>query len=125
MHPKENENPLVILVADDEPAMRHAIAGALAREGYKVITAETGQEAVRVLSEFPGTVHLVLCDIRMPPPSGMELRNIILQLRPATKVALMSADTSFAGIRDDVPKIAKPFRLETFRQQIRALLGLG
>jgi CheY-like chemotaxis protein len=125
MHPDENVGSFVILVADDEPMVRKVAAAMLEREGYKALLAETGQEAVRVLSEYRGAVHLVLCDIRMPGPSGLELRNLILEQWPATKVVLLSGDTSFDGIPDDVLKMAKPFTLDFFRKEILDLLGLG
>jgi CheY-like chemotaxis protein len=125
MDPEENPASFVILVADDEPVVRQVAAAMLEREGYNVLLAASGEEALRVLNEFRGTVHLVLCDIRMPPPSGLELRSLILKQRPATEVALLSGDTSFSGVPADVPRMAKPFTLHSFRKQVRELLGPG
>ena len=95
----------------------------LKAQGYIVLTAENGYRAVEIINDFPGVIDLALCDIRMPGPSGVELRNIILTVRPATKVALLSGDTSFDGIAAEVPKFAKPFTLEQFSKFVQEILA--
>ena len=63
----------VILVADDEATVRQVTVAMLAGQGYTVLTAEDGHQALRILREYPGIVDLVLCDIRMP---GSERRRV-------------------------------------------------
>ena len=77
----------------------------LERQGYLVLTAESGHRALEILEEFPSRVDLVFCDIKMPGPSGLELRRLILKDRPQATVVLLSGDTSFTGIPADVPTL--------------------
>ncbi|MEJ5378252.1 MAG: sigma-54 dependent transcriptional regulator [bacterium] len=59
-----------ILVVDDEENMRHMLSLLLAREGYRVSTAEHGAQALQVLMTDPADI--VLCDLKMPVMDGME-----------------------------------------------------
>ncbi len=64
-----------ILIAEDEPLMAAALAGALKSEGYEVIVATDGREALKVIeTESP---NLLITDILMPFTSGLELIGII------------------------------------------------
>src|SRR4051794_19564724 len=83
----------VILVVDDEPDMRDILTRVLQKEGYFVLTAEDGEEALIVSRRFVGTIHILLSDVIMPKLDGLELRRHILAERPDTKVLLMSADS--------------------------------
>ena len=60
-----------ILVVDDERQIRRALNVALAEEGYSVVTAETGEEALRKLTA--GRFSLMLLDVRMPGINGMDV----------------------------------------------------
>jgi two-component system response regulator AtoC len=60
-----------ILVVDDEENMRHMLSLLLSRNGYEVLTAEGGEEALKILRDVP--VDLILCDVRMPGMDGLEL----------------------------------------------------
>jgi CheY-like chemotaxis protein len=121
---KTKKAPFVILVADDDAMIRDLAVAMLGDATFVVLTAKTGHEALEILNNNPGDVHLALCNIRMPGPSGMELRNLILKDRPRTAVALFSGDTSFSGIPDDVPLLEKPFTAGQFRERVRELLGI-
>ena len=119
-----NGRPHVVLIADDEKVVRQVTVAMLEREGYTILTAASGEQAIHALEEFPGTVDLALCDIRMPGPSGLELRSLILKQRPETKVVLLSGDTSFNGVPAEVPTLSKPFTVEEFRKRVRLFLGI-
>jgi DNA-binding NtrC family response regulator len=113
----------VILIADDEIMVRRIAVAMLEGQDCIVVTAEDGEGAVRLVNDFPGEIALVLCDIRMPGPSGLQLREIILNKRPATKVVLLSGDTSFSTIPADVPTFPKPFTVQQFRRFVREMVG--
>jgi two-component system cell cycle sensor histidine kinase/response regulator CckA len=117
--------PYVILVADDEPMVRKVAVAMLEGQGYTVLTADDGHEALKIIREYPSIVDLVLCDIRMPGPSGVELRNLIFKEWPETSVAVMSGDTSSAEVPSNVPCLSKPFTVGELRERLRELLRLG
>ncbi|HEX6069843.1 MAG TPA: response regulator, partial [Longimicrobiaceae bacterium] len=58
-----------ILVVDDEAGLRHTLELILTDEGYEILTANEGEEGLRIaLAEDPG---MILCDIRMPRLDGL------------------------------------------------------
>ncbi len=77
-----------ILLVDDEEGIRKVLAISLADEGYEVLTAENGEEALRLFSE--AVPRLVLTDIKMPGMDGVELLQQIKELSPDTEVIMMT-----------------------------------
>src|SRR3990172_12359571 len=77
-----------ILVVDDEAGIRHSVRGILADEGYRVLEAEDGRGALRLIeSERP---RLVILDIWMPEMDGIELLRRIRDSDPVTPVIVIS-----------------------------------
>jgi len=70
-----------LLIVDDEARILSALRRALRREGYEIVTAETGEEALRILDERP--VDGVLTDQKMPGMSGAQLLAEAARRRPA------------------------------------------
>ena len=105
-----------ILVVDDEPGLRQTLTRILGAEGHSTLTASDGQEALARLEE-EDDVDLVLCDLRMPKMSGLELIEKYNAKGGRALVVAMSAygdsDTAIAamqkGAYDYVPK---PFRAD-------------
>jgi CheY-like chemotaxis protein len=115
-----------ILVVDDEPAIRAVAARILRREGYAVLEAADGQEALLLASARD--VSLLLTDTVMPRMSGTALADRLRQLKPALPVVYMSGyDTGILreeGIAaDDQAFLAKPFTAEAILARVRAALG--
>jgi CheY-like chemotaxis protein len=111
-----------ILVADDEPTLLGLISAALTDEGYTVVPARDGREAVELaVKESP---DLVLLDVMMPRLSGREaLRQI--RAAPETQsvpVVLMSAGVPSGQMPDGVPFLPKPFDLDRLLSLIEGLL---
>jgi len=77
-----------ILIVDDEEDIRAVLDISLSDLGYKVYTAENGQEALRILSEV--NPPIVLTDIRMPVMDGIELLRRIKQTNPETEVIMVT-----------------------------------
>ncbi|MGD8191285.1 sigma 54-interacting transcriptional regulator [Brevibacillus ginsengisoli] len=89
-------NPL-LLVVDDEENVRRLLAAVLKREGYEVVTAENGQEAVEITKQI--SPDLVLMDIRMPKMDGITAFKAMREWKRDITVILM---TAFASVETAV-----------------------
>jgi len=102
-----------ILVVDDEVSLRKVLVRQLRSEGYTVLEAGYGLEALEVARNSSVPIDLVLSDIVMPGMIGTELAQRLLAEHPDIQVVLMSAHiVDELGRRDgrwDVPVLRKPF----------------
>jgi DNA-binding response OmpR family regulator len=110
---------LVILVVDDAPAIRNMVRIALEEEGYFVLSAADGEEALLLSRTFPGAIHLLLTDVEMPRLNGLQLRERLREERPATKVLLMSGQVDVAAAEALLPK---PFGPDAVKARVRQML---
>ena len=110
--------PRKVLVVDDDPAVRKSIDRVLTGKGYAVITAETGEEALRKLNEEK--YDLVYTDIRMPGMSGLEVAEQVKARKPWTPVVIITgygtdaaqARAKAAGVSSFVHKPLSPAMIE-------------
>ena len=116
-----------ILVVDDDEWVRVLARDVLAAEGYRVLEASDGQDAIRVAAEHPGPIHLLLTDVVMPGMNGCELAAGLGALLPGLKVMFKSAyDRDFLvarGLTPTGPVITKPFTIEYLTRRIEMVLG--
>lgn len=116
-----------ILVVDDDAWVRGLARDVLAREGYRVLEAIDGQDAIRVSAEHPGPIHLLLTDVVMPGMNGCDLATGLSALLPGLKVMFMSAyDRDFLvarGLNPGGPVITKPFTIEYLTRRVQMVLG--
>jgi two-component system response regulator MprA len=117
-----------VLVVDDEPAVRQALARALALERYEIALAADAEQALDLLAAGP--YEAVLLDIVMPGMSGLELCRRMRHGGDHTPVLMLTArdaiDDRVAGLdagADDY--LAKPFALRELMARVRALLRRG
>jgi len=101
----------VILVADDEIAIRELIATELASFGYRVLKATHGVEALALFRQHADEVRLFITDGAMPVMSGLQAIIELRKLKPGLPVILTSAEAC-VGAPDGVVAVAKPFALE-------------
>jgi CheY-like chemotaxis protein len=109
------------LIAEDDVMVRNVVRIALEEEGYFVLAAGDGEQALSLSRQFPGTIHALLSDVEMPNLDGLELRKIILTERPGIKVLLMSGFTESPV--ENIPVLAKPFVVGVLTQRMRELLA--
>lgn len=114
-----------ILVVDDEDSIRNALARFLAKRGYDVRVASTGQEALGRLGE--GGVSLMLLDVRMPGISGLDVVPEALHLNPDVAIIMLSAvtDATSAAIcmqRGAMDYLTKPIELTDLAHAIERAL---
>jgi two-component system, cell cycle sensor histidine kinase and response regulator CckA len=117
-----------ILVVEDDDAVRIPTSEFLKMEGFKVLQARTGDEAIHIVQENRSRLDVLITDIVMPKMTGHQVAEKLLGLHPDLKVLYMSGDTDGAhpGRAPNSPEIAilrKPFRLDTLKDRIHELLG--
>jgi CheY-like chemotaxis protein len=116
-----------ILVAEDNEKLRKLSETILSQQGYKVILAPDGQEAIEKFIENKERIHLILLDMIMPKKSGKEVYDEILIIKPDMKVIFVSGYTadridkeSLRG--DNVDFIFKPVQPKHLLRKIREML---
>jgi DNA-binding response OmpR family regulator len=119
--------PRVMLV-DDDAAVRSAVSGALAGEGYDVACLGDAEEALRQALAEPPSV--VLLDVSMPRLDGWELCEILRRQSQTREVPVLFI-TGRTDVRDRITAmqvggtdfISKPFHAKDLRAKVRALVG--
>lgn len=121
MVPKET----VILLAEDEALVRNLVQLMLNREGYAVLAANDGQEALEICEAFKDPIHLLLTDVRMPRMDGMELKRRVRALRPDVRVIVMSGETAQIIAAENTPDafLRKPFVPPTLLKCVQRVLA--
>ncbi len=114
-----------ILVVDDEPALLDLAEEILSAHGYRVLTAASGEEALKILGSQP--VDLLLSDVIMPRMDGYQLAAIVEGSFPEVKIQLVSgyADGRDPQGRDSplsLSLLPKPFTAQTLLQRVRERL---
>jgi PAS domain S-box-containing protein len=118
-----------VLVVEDEAAMREVTRRILARNGYNVITAVNGLNAIEVAAAHPGGIDVLVTDVVMPQMLGKEAAERIRALYPAVKVLFMSGYTQ--GVLDTqgiletgINLIEKPFTERSLLAKLHEILSI-
>ena len=119
-------NGELVLVVDDEPQIRDITAAMLSRNGYRVLTACDGAEAVALFATRSGEISVLITDLIMPNLDGAALANIALHLNPRVKVLAMSglssASRSGKTERFGGAFLFKPFKIQALLAAVGTLL---
>ena len=116
-----------ILLVEDEAIVRELTVQILESDGYQVLEAMNGTEALRIAGEHGAPIHLLLTDVVMPGMNGKELANKLRLHHPDMRVLFMSGYDDRQLDRDDVAGgetafLPKPFSTEILGQKVRAVL---
>jgi two-component system, cell cycle sensor histidine kinase and response regulator CckA len=112
----------VVLVVEDEVAILNVARIALEREGYFVLTADNGEAALHLSRIYPGEIHMLVTDIKMPLMGGVELTRRISVERPKTQIVLMSGNITNEEIDPRYLFLAKPFGPRKLTDAVKELV---
>ena len=115
-----------VLVVEDEPAVLGFAARLLERNGYTVLKAANGHEAVEIARSYPSGIDLIFSDIVMPGLSGHETSARIAAMRPQTRHLLASGYSEDMARRGatpvGIPFIEKPYTASSLLNAVRQAL---
>jgi two-component system, cell cycle sensor histidine kinase and response regulator CckA len=116
-----------VLVVEDEPAILEMSKLMLEQQGYRILTAGTPGEAIRLAEKHAGEIHLLMTDVVMPEMNGRDLAKELLSLYPNLKRLFMSGYTANViahhGVLDEgITFIQKPFSIRDLAAKVREAL---
>jgi PAS domain S-box-containing protein len=119
-----------ILLVEDEPAVRRATAEFLGLQGYTVLQANDGADALVVAKNYGSIIDLAITDVVMPNMSGGQLAGELTRLRPETRLLFVSGYAGKTVLDHSVFDLGtnflqKPFTLKQLSAKIREALGRG
>ena len=119
----------MVLLVEDEDMVRQMARQILEMNGYRVLEARHGKDALIVSEQHKGHIDLMVTDVVMPQMGGRELAEHMALSRPETKVLFLSGYTDHAIVHhgvldDDVNFLQKPFTTDAFAQKVHEVLSL-
>jgi hypothetical protein len=116
-----------VLIVEDSDDMREITGRILTKNGYRVIAAPNGPDAIEMAREYTGHIDLLLTDVIMPRMQGSELAPLLVKSRPELRVLYMSgfAHTALGAsgtLPSEVALLDKPFTEPTLLARIRQVL---
>jgi PAS domain S-box-containing protein len=124
--PKTAQGETILLV-EDAQRVRAVVREILEMNGYAVLEARHGAEAIEISGKHPGPIHVMVTDVVMPQMSGRELAQRLAPLRPEMRVLYMSGYTDDAIVRHGVlgagmAFLSKPFTPDALAAKVREVL---
>jgi PAS domain S-box-containing protein len=118
-----------VLLAEDQSSIRSVLREFLESEGYKVLEAQNGTEALEIAKHYTGPIDVLVTDVIMPQLRGIELAKRLTETYPGICVILMSGYSEDALVENqllsekNMTLIQKPFDPEELAQKIRESLS--
>jgi CheY-like chemotaxis protein len=127
-HPAQDPHRPTLLLVEDEPALRTLVVTMLEEEGYLILQAGNGLDAIALAERHRGDIDLLLTDVVMPRMSGPELAQRLRALRPGLEVLFMSGynDSRLVhrGVEESkVHLLVKPFSPDDLVHKVDELTG--
>src|SRR5205823_13639231 len=128
MEPSVPSKPIcTILLVDDHEMVLRALHNYLEKQGFNLLEARDGEEALLIAECFPAVIHVLVTDVVMARMNGRELVRRLLPLRPDMQVIMMSGfpDEVMAqrGLTPLVPMLRKPFPPKRLLNAIEEVLA--
>jgi CheY-like chemotaxis protein len=120
--------PKTVLVVEDDEEVRGIVRDLLGQQGFLVLEARHGKDALSLAEKYNQPVHLLLTDVVMPEMGGKELADSLRKIMPTLRVLFMSGYTQDAVFRQEVADggrafIQKPFSMTSLVGKIREVLA--
>jgi DNA-binding NtrC family response regulator len=117
-----------ILLVEDEPSLLKLTRSMLERLGYQVLSAARPQEALQLLAQHSGDIHLVISDVVLPETSAVEMVQRIKQQRPGIRCMYMSGYTADIMLQRGMHEpgavfLQKPFTHHSLAAKVREALA--
>lgn len=118
---------VTVLVVDDEAGVRDVVRRVLANEGYRVIEARDGIDALRIAEAHESPLDLLLTDLKMPKMDGRQLADALRERQPDLKVLFLTAyaDSLFADramLEENTAYLEKPISSRGLNEAVRLIL---
>ena len=116
-----------ILLVEDEEAVRKLVRRTLEEQGYRLLVAASGTEALEIVGRYGGRIHLLITDVVMPQMGGRQLAERLTALRPQIHVLFVSGYTENSILRsgnllEGEAFLQKPFTPLALARRVRELL---
>jgi len=126
--PARSAEPRTILLIDDEQSVRSIVMKILQRASFKVLEAESGEAALKIVGSHAGAIDLVVTDLHMPGLNGPEVVKKLATLRPGLKVLFMSGYAEHdvvaqTGVSGGANFLHKPFSGQQLTSAVKAAIG--
>ena len=112
----------IVLIVDDDRAIRTLVESSLERNGYTTLSADSGDAALRVFEDHRTEIALLLTDVTMPGIDGVELARRVHQIDPRLPVLVMSTHSGRPGELNEFPFLPKPFIVADLLSRVGAVL---
>ena len=109
-----------ILVVDDQATIRNILTQVMRLQGYTVLSAIDGLDALKIVLDTPGRIDVLITDLSMPRMGGEELIEHTALLRPEMKTICLSAAFSSVSLKQAVLFLPKPFSLGTLTSMVKS-----
>ena len=121
---KKDWSAIVILIVDGEVVARNLAANRLHQEGYTVLSAAHGKEALALLRTYDGNVDLLIADMDLAKMDGQTLWGAVAAERPGIRTCAISANESDSAraAESRVPFLLKPLDPESLRSKFEDFL---
>jgi len=119
-----------VLLVEDEASLRELLREALEANGYSVLVARDGAEALQIAEAHAGPIQIMVTDVIMPGVTGSKIAELVAETRPEVKVLYISGYSEESVLRHGLigpgrAFLSKPFGPEVLIRRVREALDAG